>query len=187
MKDEAGFREFVQGGSRRHLRAAYFLTGNAVDAEDLLQTSLAKLMRVWDRVSSGGDPDAYLRTVIVNTQASRWRRKWRGEVATDELPDAGVDPYPTSDARDELRRRHDVDVPAPRSDVRGDAFEYLGNRAGRVSDDALIDLAGSRAPHLVAPHETARALWLTVPSRVVVLRHPPAAVSLRRWLRRLPW
>lgn len=104
MKDEAGFRDFVQGGGRRHLRTAYLLTGNPMDAEDLLQTALARLMRVWDRVSGSGDPDAYLRKVIVNAHASRWQRKWRGEVTVGELPDALVDPYPASDERDSLRR-----------------------------------------------------------------------------------
>lgn len=104
MRDHAGFREFVAAGSRRHLRTAYLLTGNAADAEDLLQTALARLMGVWDRVSAGGDVDGYLRKVIVNAHASRWQRKWRGEAPTEVLPEAAHDPYPQSDERDRLQR-----------------------------------------------------------------------------------
>lgn len=165
MKDEAGFREFVQGGSRRHLRAAYLLTGNATDAEDLLQTALAKLMRVWDRVGVSGGADAYLRTVIVNTQASRWRRKWRGEVATDVLPDTGVDPYPSSDTRDELRRalrglsageravvvlRHVEDLPE------AEVARILGCSTGTVKSQASRGLTKLRTALSDAPREALR-------------------------------
>lgn len=103
MQDESGFRDFVQGGAQRHLRTAYLLTGNAHDAEDLLQTALARLMGVWDRVSVSGEPDGYLRKVLVNTQASRWQRRWRGEVATGRLPEGMHDPFPQAEERDHLR------------------------------------------------------------------------------------
>jgi RNA polymerase sigma-70 factor (sigma-E family) len=105
VADEEGFDAFVRGGARRHLRTAYLLTGNAADAEDLLQTALAKLARQWDRVSRSGDVDAYLRRVVVTSHVSRWRRLWRRESATEVLPDvAAVDPYPALDERDLLRR-----------------------------------------------------------------------------------
>jgi RNA polymerase sigma-70 factor (sigma-E family) len=105
VRDESGFREFVQGGSRRHLRTAYLLTGNAADAEDLLQTALAKLVRVWDRVSGTGDVDAYLRRVLVNAHVSRGRRLWHRERPTDAPPELPIrDPYVTLDDRDQLRR-----------------------------------------------------------------------------------
>ena len=105
MRDEPGFREFVQAGSRRHLRTAYLLTGNAADAEDLLQIGLARLVRVWDRVSQSGDADAYLRRVLVNAHVTRGRRLWRREQPTDAPPDRlGRDPYAALDERDRLRR-----------------------------------------------------------------------------------
>ena len=165
MKDESGFRAFVQGGSRRHLRAAYLLSGNAADAEDLLQTALAKLMRVWDRISENGDPDAYLRKVIVTTQASRWRRKWRGEIATEVLPDRGTDPYPASDERDELRRalgtlskgeravvvlRHVEDLPE------AEVARLLGCSTGTVKSQGSRGLTKLRAALAAADREVAR-------------------------------
>ncbi|MCW2571917.1 MAG: SigE family polymerase sigma factor [Frankiales bacterium] len=105
MRDESGFGAFVSAGSRRHLRTAYLLTGNAADAEDLLQTALARLVRVWDRVAQSGDVDAYLRRVLVNTHVSRSRRLWRREHPTEAPPDQpGLDPYVVLDERDRLRR-----------------------------------------------------------------------------------
>jgi RNA polymerase sigma-70 factor (sigma-E family) len=105
VRDETGFAEFVQAGSRRHLRTAYLLTGNAADAEDLLQTALARLVRVWDRVAAAGDADAYLRRVLVNAHVSRSRRLWRRERPTEDPPDLpGRDPYLALDERDLLRR-----------------------------------------------------------------------------------
>jgi RNA polymerase sigma-70 factor (sigma-E family) len=154
VDDEAGFRDFVHGGSRRHLRAAYLLTGNAADAEDLLQTALAKLMRVWDRVSASGEPDGYLRKTIVNAHASRWQRKWRGEAATEVLPEAGHDPYPESDERDALRRalqtltrgeravvvlRHVEDLPE------AEVARLLGCSTGTVKSQASRGLIKLRA------------------------------------------
>ena len=104
MRDEAGFTDFVHGGAARHLRTAYLLTGNEPDANDLLQSSLANLMRVWDRVSAKGSPDSYLRTVMVNAHTSRMRRSWRREVATGMLPETAHDPYDNLDERESLRR-----------------------------------------------------------------------------------
>jgi RNA polymerase sigma-70 factor (sigma-E family) len=95
----------VQAGSRRHLRVAYLLTGNAADAEDLLQTALARLVRVWDRVAAAGEVDAYLRKVLVNAHVSRSRRLWHRERPTDDPPELiAPDPYPGLDDRDRLRR-----------------------------------------------------------------------------------
>lgn len=154
MKDHAGFREFVTGGARRHLRTAYLLTGHPADAEDLLQTALTKLMRVWDRVAEHGSPDAYLRTVIVNTHASRWQRRWRGELATEALPETPYDPYPASDDRDRLRRallglskgeravvvlRHVEDLPE------AEVARVLGCSPGTVKSQASRGLAKLRA------------------------------------------
>jgi len=70
------------------LRTAYLLTGDQHQAEDLLQTSLAKLYQSWDRVRDRGNVDAYARRILVNENNSLWRRPWkRREHATDEVPD----------------------------------------------------------------------------------------------------
>jgi RNA polymerase sigma-70 factor (sigma-E family) len=80
-----GFEEFVADASPRLLRTAFLLTRDSGHAEDLLQTALARAWRAWHRVS--GDPEPYVRRIIVNTHATWWRRRWRGEEPTGQLPE----------------------------------------------------------------------------------------------------
>ncbi len=101
MADRAGFEEFVALRSPRLLRVCYLLTRDWASAEDLLQTALAKSWFAWDRVND--EPEAYVRAVIANTYASLWRRRWRGEVPTERLPEgAARDVVRDVDERDEL-------------------------------------------------------------------------------------
>lgn len=103
--DEDAFRDFVVGRSPAYLRTAYLLTGDWGHAEDLLQTSLAKVYRAWGRLRDHDNLDAYVRRVMANTQISWWRRKWKGEQPTADLPDwPGPDAVSASDDRDRLRR-----------------------------------------------------------------------------------
>lgn len=83
----AEFEDFVASRSRRLLATAYLLTHDHGRAEDLLQTSLAKLWLAWSRVD---EPDAYVRKVMVTTYASWWRRKWRGERPSDAVPETSA-------------------------------------------------------------------------------------------------
>ena len=83
--DRGSFDDFVATRSTRLLRTAYLLTHDRALAEDLVQTSLAKAWFAWGRID--GQPDAYVRRVMVNTYSSWWRRRWNGEVATAELPE----------------------------------------------------------------------------------------------------
>jgi len=104
-RDDEAFRDFVVGRSPSFLRVAYLLTGDWQHAEDLLQTSLAKVYRAWGRLRDHENLDAYVRRVMVNTQTARWRRLWRGEQPTGSLPDsAAPDAISASDDRDRIRR-----------------------------------------------------------------------------------
>jgi RNA polymerase sigma-70 factor (sigma-E family) len=80
-----GFEEFVADASPRLLRTAFLLTRDPGHAEDLLQTALARAWRAWHRIN--GDPEPYVRRIIVNTHATWWRRHWRGEEPTGQLPE----------------------------------------------------------------------------------------------------
>lgn len=96
-----GFDEFVRARGAALHQTAYLLTGDWSLAEDLLQTALAKSYLRWDRIE---DPEGYVRRVLVNTYASWWRRRWRGEVPHDVLPDAESDDrWGDVDARAALR------------------------------------------------------------------------------------
>ena len=87
MPDRTLFHDFVASRSDRLLRTAYLLTRDWGTAEDLLQESLAKAWFAWPRID---DPEAYVRRVLVTTYTSWWRRRWRGEVPSDALPDEGM-------------------------------------------------------------------------------------------------
>lgn len=82
---QAGFDEFVLARSGALLRTAYLLTRDPHLAEDLLQTALAKAWFARRRIN--GDPEPYVRRIIVNEFASGRRRKWRGEHPTADLPE----------------------------------------------------------------------------------------------------
>lgn len=97
------FADFVTTRSPRLLRTAYLLTRDWALAEDLLQTSLVKAWSAWRRIDT--DPEPYVRRILVNTYATWWRRRWRGEQPAAELPEpAGSEPHLAVDARDEVWR-----------------------------------------------------------------------------------
>jgi RNA polymerase sigma-70 factor (sigma-E family) len=81
------FDAFVLARSRGLLRTAYLLTQDVALAEDLVQTALAKAWFAWARIE-GGDPEPYVRRILVNTYSSWWRRRWNGEQPRADLPEA---------------------------------------------------------------------------------------------------
>ena len=86
MTGYADFEAFVDARRDALLRTAYLLTGDHHDAEDLVQTTLIKVVPKWGRINHR--PEAYVRQVLARESVSRWRsRRWR-EVSTDVLPDA---------------------------------------------------------------------------------------------------
>lgn len=85
MAERPSFDEYVAARSARLLGTSYLLTRDHGLAEDLLQTALTKAWFAWSRID--GDPEPYVRKVLVNTYASWWRRKWNGEHPTEEVPE----------------------------------------------------------------------------------------------------
>jgi RNA polymerase sigma-70 factor (sigma-E family) len=97
------FRDYVRSRRRALLRSAYLLTGNLADAEDLVQSALAKTYFAWDRIEDRGALDGY-----VNTHISLWRRRRVQEYPTDELPDQAIaDHASSSDLQETLRQAVD--------------------------------------------------------------------------------
>jgi RNA polymerase sigma-70 factor (sigma-E family) len=80
------FESWMAARQRRLLHLAFLLTGDVHTAEDLVQTTLAKLYLAWDRVDRNGNVDAYARRILTNEHASLWRRPWkRRELSTDDF------------------------------------------------------------------------------------------------------
>jgi RNA polymerase sigma-70 factor (sigma-E family) len=95
-----GFDDFVAARSTQLLRTAYLLTRDHALAEDLLQTALTKAWFAWSRIE--GEPEPYVRKILVNTYASWWRRKWNGEQAHAEPPEPEPSPGHGADDRHDL-------------------------------------------------------------------------------------
>ena len=71
------FKNYVSARSAALLRTAYMLTGHKADAEDLLQTALAKTYLAWESIRNRESVDAYVRRIMLNTRTSWWRRRRR--------------------------------------------------------------------------------------------------------------
>ena len=98
---DTAFAAYMAARQPGLLRTAYLLTGNRAEAEDLVQTTLAKLYLSWERVREHDRLDAYVRRIMVNTNSSVWRRQFkRREVAVDRVPDT----EPSTDAHDDGER-----------------------------------------------------------------------------------
>ncbi|WP_104105456.1 SigE family RNA polymerase sigma factor [Nocardioides sp. 616] len=83
MREPPGFREYVEARSPALLRTAWMLTGDQANAEDLLQTALARTWPHWTRVTEG-QPDAYVRKVMVRLNADWRARRWNRESPTHD-------------------------------------------------------------------------------------------------------
>lgn len=106
MVNRDEFDEFVGQRSRALLRTAHMLTHNWAAAEDLLQDAMAKAWFAWHRIS--GDPEPYVRRILVTSFISQSRRLWHRELPADDLNsivDAvrGAGGEPTDHARAEHR------------------------------------------------------------------------------------
>lgn len=99
------FAKFVDGRFTALQRFGYLLTGEWHLAEDLVQTSLAKVWFKRKSLRSAAALESYTRTVMVNTNIQWWRRKWKGEAPTEVLPEpAAPSQYGVVDDRDQLLR-----------------------------------------------------------------------------------
>ncbi len=88
---QASFEEFVRARSSSLLRTAFLLTGqNWAEAEDLLQLALERAYRHWPRVCQTGEPERYVRGILVNASVDRWRRLARRPEIS--LQSAAADP-----------------------------------------------------------------------------------------------
>ena len=89
---DAEFTEYLNARQPSLLRTAYLLTGDRHQAEDILQTSLAKLYLAWHKVNDRSSVDAYVRRIMVNENNSLWRRGWKKrEYTAEQLPEG--DPH----------------------------------------------------------------------------------------------
>lgn len=91
------FEDWVSGRVTSLLRFAWLVTGSQQEAEDALQTALAKACSDWQRIGGRDEVEAYVRRMIANAHISAWRRfgRWQSPSAEVRQPDpaeiAGAD------------------------------------------------------------------------------------------------
>jgi len=97
-----GFHAYVVARQGDLLRLARMLTADWASAQDLVQASLERVWPRWNHVVRGGDPDAYVRRVLINLHLKGGRRRWHGELPFAQIPEAISDegnPFEAADLR----------------------------------------------------------------------------------------
>ena len=85
------FTEFATGAAPRLRRTAFLLCGNWHTAEDLTQTTLAKMFVAWRRIKRQEAVYAYANRALVNTYLADRRGKGARELLAGWLPERSVE------------------------------------------------------------------------------------------------
>ncbi len=98
-------QELYEASYRRLVAQLTAMTGDAAEAEDLVQEAFARAVGRWQTVRTYENPEAWLRTVAMNLARSRWRRTTRGaavmlrlRASHQEAPPPSVDHVTLVDA-----------------------------------------------------------------------------------------
>ncbi|MEU1214867.1 SigE family RNA polymerase sigma factor [Streptomyces sp. NPDC005791] len=91
IDDDGALHAFVEGRRTALFRSAYLLCGDRHEAEDLVQTTLVKVVLGGKRHGRLDNIEAYARKTLVNTHIAARRRFWRRERPYGELPDHAGD------------------------------------------------------------------------------------------------
>jgi RNA polymerase sigma-70 factor (sigma-E family) len=87
------FGDFMRGRWPAMVRLAYALTGDRGHAEDIAQSAFTRAYAAWPRVRQAGDPDAYVRRIVINENRKRFRKHRVREDLRADLPEpAGASP-----------------------------------------------------------------------------------------------
>jgi RNA polymerase sigma-70 factor (sigma-E family) len=107
-RDDEEVTAFVRAAYGRLLRTAYLLCGDRGQAEDLVQTTLAKTVVAWSRLQRAEGVNHYVQRVLINTFLSARRRRSWWELPVDRLFEGRArDQYTAVEQRDWLRRALD--------------------------------------------------------------------------------
>jgi len=132
MTSGAGaFEAFFEAERDRLLKTFTLITGNRVEAEDIVQDAFVNVWQRWDRVAALEDPRAYLNRACVNGFRSRTRR---AKVALRNAirPSAGPDALAAVDDRDEAHRLLSRLTPRQRAAlVLTELWDMTAEEAGR--------------------------------------------------------
>lgn len=97
------FEAFFDEERDRLLRALYLVTGNAQEAEEIMQDAFLEVWERWDRVSAMDSPVGYLFRTALNRHRSGVRRALRVARRAIRIADGGDD-FARADERDAVAR-----------------------------------------------------------------------------------
>jgi RNA polymerase sigma-70 factor (sigma-E family) len=83
------FRDFMHGRWPTMVRLAYALTGDQGHAEDVAQAAFARAYASWPKVRRTGNPEGYVRRIVINENRNRFRKHRVTERLTDAPPEPG--------------------------------------------------------------------------------------------------
>ena len=98
MAADDEFVQFAEAASPRLRRTAFLLCGDWHTAQDLTQTTLAKVFVAWRRINRRDAVNAYAMRTLLNSYLADSRRRRPSEVLAGELPDRPVE-SPAPDLR----------------------------------------------------------------------------------------
>jgi RNA polymerase sigma-70 factor (sigma-E family) len=93
-ESDEDFQDFMRGRWPAMVRLAYGLTGDLGHAEDVAQGAFARTYASWARVKRTGDPDAYVRKIVINENRSRFRKRRVTEDLVGVVPERPGQPAP---------------------------------------------------------------------------------------------
>lgn len=88
--DAEALAAYVDARRTALFRSAFLLCGDRDEAEDLVQSTLVKVVQHWRRLQRVDHLDAYTRKILVNAFIASRRRLWRRERAFAEVPDGAA-------------------------------------------------------------------------------------------------
>ncbi|GAA4824347.1 SigE family RNA polymerase sigma factor [Nocardioides caeni] len=150
------FEDYVTARWAALFRTAHLLCGEAGAAEDLLQTTLVKVMTQWRRVERADSPDAYIRKMLLNELLGERRKGARRGARQHLLPVPTLTVDPSAASADRLDLWEQVQQLPPRQRAvlvlryyedlsEAEIASALGISAGTVKSQASAALRALRA------------------------------------------
>jgi RNA polymerase sigma-70 factor (sigma-E family) len=156
------FADFVAARYRALVRTGFLLTGDAGHAEDLAQSALIRTYLAWPRLREPANAESYARKVLTRLAFRAGQRRWRGEIASAQVPEPLSRPEsPAGDVAVDVRRALAALPDGQRAVLvlryfddqsEADTARLLGISPGTVKSRAARGLAALRQSGLLA-HE----------------------------------
>ena len=139
---DAEFREFMHGRWPAMVRLAYALTGDQGHAEDVAQAAFARAYASWPKVRRTGNPEAYVRRIVINENRNRFRKQRVTERLTDTPPEpgSGAGAGPGADATSQYDERSALMAALRRLGPRQRAVVVLRYWLGLTEAEAAAEL-----------------------------------------------